>query len=271
MKTLLTLAALLLACNTTLFAQEIQTYGVKINVMDLDKAEDFYQGILGFDVTSREKEFIFLKSKNNDKLILHLVKNLLPEVDKESRAGLTLQVNDIDSAVTRLKNAGVDFGAFQKRKEGVGYAIFINDPFGTRISLMHQTIVKVPQFSEPQFYNYGFLISDMNKAIDFYCNKLGFVQRSQKYLPLDMPLGNSSNQFAFMLHFREGTEAIHHNTTDTQHIVLQFRTSDLSSTMKSLKEKGVEFLEKSPRESAAGKSISFYDPFGYLSEIIEVK
>jgi catechol 2,3-dioxygenase-like lactoylglutathione lyase family enzyme len=271
MKTLFTLAAMLFASNTSLFAQEIQTHGVKINVMDLDKAVNFYNSILGFDVEAREKEFIFLKSKNNDRLILHLVKNLLPEVDKESRAGLTLQVNDIDSAITRLKNAGVDFGSFQKRKEGVGYAIFINDPFGTRISLMHETVVTVPHFQEPRFYNYGFLVSDMNKSIDFYCNKLGFVQRSQKYLPLDMPLGNSSNQFAFMLHFREGTEAIHHNTTDTQHIVLLFKTTDLNSTMKSLKAKGVEFLEKSPRASAMGKSISFYDPFGYLSEIIEVK
>jgi catechol 2,3-dioxygenase-like lactoylglutathione lyase family enzyme len=262
---------LLFVCVVKTQAQDLKTYGVQINVTDLDKALGFYSTALGFDLESRQNDYLFLKSKNNDKLVLHLVKNLLPEAENETRAGLTLQVNDLDSAIGKLKSHQVYFGNAQKRKEGVGYAIFLNDPFGTRISLMHQTIVSVPHFTEPRFYNYGFRIPNMDKAIDFYCNKLGFVQRSQRYLPLDMPLGHDNNEFAFMLHYREGTESIRHNYVDSQHVVILLQTLDLNSTIEKLKSKGVEFLEKQAKDSPLGKTISFYDPFGYLTTVVEVK
>ena len=58
---------------------------------------------------------------------------------------------------------------------------------------MHQTIVKVEPFKEPGIYNFGLLIPDMNVARDFYPNRLGFVVRSEKYLPKDLQLGHKDN------------------------------------------------------------------------------
>jgi catechol 2,3-dioxygenase-like lactoylglutathione lyase family enzyme len=70
--------------------------------------------------------------------------------------------------------------------------------------MMHQTIVKVEPFKEPRIYNFGVLVPDMKAARAFYHDVLGFVERSEKYLPLDLPLGYSDNTFAFMLHYRPG-------------------------------------------------------------------
>ncbi len=260
----------LLLCNL-LHAQDIKTYGIKINVSDLNKGIEFYGYKLGFEVESKIDGYLFLKTNDNTKLVLHEVANLLPEGKTETRAGLTLQVNDIDKTIASLKAKGVDFGMETKRKEGVGYAISVEDPFGKQVSLLQETVTKLEPFSEPQIYNYGFMVSDMNKAIEFYATSLGFEERSKKYLPYDMPLGHKDGSFAFMLHFREGIEPMKHNSTDSEHVVILLKTSDLASAIAILRKKGVQCLQKKPLVTPLGKAISFYDPFGYLSELIEVK
>ncbi|HSU27911.1 MAG TPA: VOC family protein [Chitinophagaceae bacterium] len=253
---------------------EIRAYGIKVNVTDMKKALEFYHDKLGFGVESGNPsaDIVFLKeSEGKERVVLNLVNNLLPERIQDNTATFTLQVNDLDSTITALKNKGLDFGNYQRRKEGVGYAIFIDDPFRTRVSLMHQTIVKTPWFKEPLIYNFGFLIPDMNKAREFYCDKLGFVARSEKYLPLDLPLGHADKSFAFMLHYREGVEAVHYNSANDEHAVVLFRTNDLAAAIKDLKAKGVKFVQAGIQKTGLGNYISFYDPFGYVNELVGVK
>lgn len=255
-------------------AQEvtIRTLGFKINVMNMEKAIDFYSTTLGFAIRSGDgtSKQVLLQTEDGHTILLNLVANLLPELTNEARAGFTLMVNNLDSAIRQMKAKNVNFKNSQKRKEGVGYAITIYDPFDTPISLMHQTITTVPSFAEPKIYNYGFLIPDMNTARDFYTRQLGFVVRSERYLPNDLPLGHRDNSFAFMLHYRSGVEAVQHNTTNSQHIVLLFQTRNLEQTRKQLSEAGVVFQNAKPVDSAVGPLLSFYDPFGYLSELVEI-
>src|SRR5437868_2401436 len=126
------------------------------------------------------------------------------------------------------------------RKEGVGNAIFILDPFGRKISLMHQTIVKVAPFKEPRVYNFGVLLPDMNAGRDFYARKLGFVVRSEKYLPLDLPLGHTDNTFAFMLHYRPGVTSIKSEYPQAAPFVtMVFATADLPQTVSELRRQKV--------------------------------
>ncbi|MEQ8426190.1 MAG: VOC family protein [Cyclobacteriaceae bacterium] len=253
-------------------AQDMRTYGVKINVTDMSKAKEFYCDQLGFEVERQISEsYILLKTNDQNKLFLHKVPLLLPESEKETTAGLTLQVNDLDKSIASLKAKGVDFGDARKRKEGVGYAMDVKNPFSKKVSLMHQTVGEVKPFKEPLIYNYGYLIPDMEKAIEFYSGMLGFAERSKRYLPLDMPLGHSDGSFGFMLHYRVGVEPTQFNISDNEHLVILFQTENISEAIKKLSDKGVRFLETNPVESPIGKYISFYDPFGYLSELYEIK
>jgi glyoxylase I family protein len=251
-------------------SQEIRTYGLRINVTDLDQAIDFYSARLGFEVEGRLSGLIVLKD-NENKVVLQKVPHYMPERDEDASATLTLQVNDLDSAIVSLQSKNIDFGSEQKRKEGVGYAIYVRDPFGKKVSLMQQTIVKTKPFREPKIYNYGFLIPDIDEAIAFYSGILGFVQRSQKYLPTDMPLGHADGSFGFMLHFREGTESIKHNSASSQHVVIMFKTQDLELATNTLRKKGVQFLQKDFQSGPLGRFVSFYDPSGYISDLIEVR
>ena len=251
----------------------IRTHGLKINVDDMEQAVAFYCGKLGFEIADRSghPNYVVLKSGDRNRLILNRVRKLMQLAPTDTQFSFTLQVNDLDQTIERMRSLGVEFAETERRKEGVGYAISIRDPFGRRISLMHQTIVKVAPFKEPKLYNFGFLIPDMAAGRDFYSNKLGFVVRSEKYLPLDLPLGHKDNTFAFMLHYRPGVRASKRAEPHSAPFnTLVFETYNLQAAVKELKARGVKILHGQPHQSALGNFVAFEDAFGNVSELLEV-
>jgi catechol 2,3-dioxygenase-like lactoylglutathione lyase family enzyme len=251
----------------------IRTHGVKVNVDDMEKALAFYEGKLGFEAEDRSggPDYVVLKSGDREKLILNRVEKLRALGPKDTQLSFTLQVNDLDQTVERMKALGVEFAEKERRKEAVGNAIFIKDPFGRRISLMHQTIVKVEPFKEPKLYNFGFLVPDMQAGRDFYSSKLGFVVRSEKYLPLDLPLGHPDKSFAFMLHYRPGVARVKSDYPRAAAFnTLVFETDDLPAAARELAARGVKILAQHARRGARGSYLVFEDPFGNVSELLEV-
>jgi len=249
----------------------VRTHGVKINVDDMDKAIAFYIDKLGFEIESRQDypREVFLKTGEPTKLSLRTVKKLQRPGPQDTRVSFTLQVNDLDQAIAKMKSHGVEFAETEKRKEGVGYAISIRDPFGARISMMHQTIVKVEPFKEPRIYNFGFYVPEMDAARSFYVGKLGFVVRSEKYLPLDLPLGHQDKTFGFMLHYRpDNVQAVKSAYPTLPWHTVVFETSDLHLTAMDLKKNGVKLLSASPEKSSEGYYLAFEDPFGNVSELL---
>lgn len=194
-------------------------YGIRINITDMNKAIHFYGDILGYQPgeSTRDSTLIALSySGPATKLFLNKVRNLLPERLEDARPSFSMQVNNLDSTIAKLKTWNIEFAENEKRKEGVGYAIYIKDPFGKMISLMQQTIIKPEHFTEPKIYNYGFNVSNMDTAIHFYCSRLGFYPITDRYLPYDVPLGINKS-FAYMLHYREMVEPIKNHSSDYQH------------------------------------------------------
>ena len=250
----------------------IRTHGLKINVEDMEKALSFYNGKLGFEVEDRRgyPDYVTLASGGGEKLILNRVRKLRPLGPHDTRLSFTLQVNDLDRAVRRLKALGVEFAETEKRKEAVGDAISIRDPFGRPISLMHQTAVKVAPFKEPKIYNFGFLVPDMGVGRDFYANKLGFVVRSEKYLPLDLPLGHPDKTFAFMLHARPGVAPVKSaRPAAAPFLTMVFETADLSRALDDLRRRRVNVV--AVKDSALGRVVVLEDPFGNVSEVVEAR
>ncbi len=249
----------------------VRAHGVRLNVLDMKAAVDFYSAKLGFQIKSGGAATldVDLVVDAGHRLTLHQVSNLPPPSSTEARASLTLQVRDLDASLFRLRSAGVPLGEVIKRKEGVGIAATIHDPFGTPLSLMQQTVTPIEEFTEPAIYNFGFYVPDMARARDFYEAIFGFVARSERYLPFDLPLGHADKSFAFMLHVRDGVEAMRYKSIDDERVVILFEASDLARTVERLKAKGVVF-QKSPRTATGASRVAhFFDPFGYLSEIIE--
>lgn len=249
----------------------LQTHALKINVDDMKKAESFYVGKLGFEVDDKSAHpaQVVLKTGGRIKLILNRVAKLQKAGQLETQVGLTLQVNDLDQAIERLQAAGVDFVEGSKRREAVGNAVTVRDPFGRKISLMHQTASKVEPFKEPRVYNFGVLIPDMIAGRDYYGNKLGFVVRSEKYLPLDLPLGHKDNSFGFMLHYRPGVTTIKSAyPRATPFYTMVFTTDNLHRAMDAMKSNGIKVVTTKLRADGQLGLLVIEDPFGNISEII---
>lgn len=244
----------------------LRTHGVKINVDDLDKAIAFYCDKLGFEIESRQDypREVFLKIPGRIKLSLRKVQKLQPPGPTDTRVSFTLQVNDLDQAMAQMKARGVEFAVLEKRKEGIGFSTAIKDPFGGRLSLIHVTSNQVPAFKEPKLYNFGFYVPEMEGARSFYAQQLGLVELTDRFLPLDLPLGHADKSFAFMLHYRPGgTQAVKSGYPQAwpSHTVV-FETADLKAAATVMKKRGVKLLdEKGP--------VVFADPFGNVSELVQ--
>lgn len=248
----------------------LRTSGLKINVDDMDKALSFYSGKLGFEVADRSDypRQVVLKTDDSFKLILNRVARLQKAGPSETQVGLTLQVNDLNQAIEKMRSMNVEFAETKPRKEGVGNAISILDPFGIKISLMHETISKVEPFKEPRVYNFGVLIPDMSVGRDFYAKKLGFVVRSENYLPLDLPLGHEDKTFAFMLHYRPGVTPVKSEYPKAApFLTMVFETADLARTLKELRRARAIVVDV--KSTKSGQVIVLEDPFGNVSEVTE--
>lgn len=262
----------------------IRTHAVKLNVTNLDKALTFYTSQLGFQVADRSgfPNSVVLETNERVKLVLNRVKKLRKASPVDTDASFTLQVNDLDQAMARMKSLKVPFAEKHPRKEGVGNAISIVDPFGRSISLMHQTIVKVEPFQEPRLYNFGFTVPEMEPARQFYTQVLGFQVRSEKYLPLDLPLGHQDKSFAFMLHYRPGIRPVAgkpHQGAAFNTVV--FETAQFDLAIQFLEQAKIQIIpdqsrnvtDQSPNATAEKwsqrRKLSFLDPFGNVSELVE--
>lgn len=107
MKILVLVMTLVISANLV-FAQESPTdltvYGIKINVPNLEKAVEFYSGVMGFKVEKMNLKLREVQLLSNDerKIILkETAEKLLPDDGEYSCTSFALQVNNLDNT---LKN-----------------------------------------------------------------------------------------------------------------------------------------------------------------------
>ncbi|OCA85697.1 methylmalonyl-CoA epimerase [Bacillus sp. FJAT-27225] len=110
----------------------------------------------------------------------------------------------------------------------------------------------------------GIYVPDLNKAIDFYTNALGF-QVNKQYGPKIVTLLNGG----IPLVLEESENAAYAQVGKGSGVVLALRTEDIHETLKQLKERKVDFVLDEPTRCPPGEYISFRDPFGNILEYIQ--
>ena len=110
----------------------------------------------------------------------------------------------------------------------------------------------------------GIYVPNINEAIDFYTNTLGFELNKQygtKIVSLvhgELPIVLEENE-----------NATYHKDSRITGVALGIRTEDIYETVRSLKEKEVNFIVDEPTNCPPGKYISFKDPFGNILEYLQ--
>ena len=107
-------------------------------------------------------------------------------------------------------------------------------------------------------------VPNLNQAIDFYTNTLGF-ELSKQYGPKIASLVHGE----LPIILEEHDHTTYNEDNKTSRVVLGLQTDDIFETVKSLKEKNVNFIIEEPTDCPPGKYISFSDPFGNILEYLQ--
>ena len=110
-------------------------------------------------------------------------------------------------------------------------------------------------------------VCDMDKAIDFYSNKLGFAVQSRKLYPQMVRLEHDHIALILFLVPRPVT----FDYPKVAQTLLNFETRDLVAGIRELKSRGVEFIHGSPQPCPEGVYAAFRDPFGNVHELLEAR
>ncbi|WP_231877277.1 VOC family protein [Bhargavaea cecembensis] len=109
-------------------------------------------------------------------------------------------------------------------------------------------------------------VPDLNQAIDFYTNTLGF-EVNRRYGPKIASLIHG--QIPIIL--EENDQTTHNQNIKTSRVVLGLQTENIFETVNALKEKDVTFIVEEPTDCPPGKYISFSDPFGNILEYLQFR
>ncbi|BDX08415.1 VOC family protein [Planctobacterium marinum] len=116
------------------------------------------------------------------------------------------------------------------------------------------------------------IVSDYDKAIDFYCQKLGFelledIDQGRKRWVTVRPKGATETQIVLAQASNEAQQKLI-GQQGADRVWLFLQTDDFYRDHKAMLAKGVKFLE-SPREEPYGIVAVFEDEFGNKWDLIE--
>jgi lactoylglutathione lyase len=107
-------------------------------------------------------------------------------------------------------------------------------------------------------------VPDLNQAIDFYTNTLGF-ELNKQYGPKIASLVHGE----LPIILEENDQTTHNKDMKSSRVVLGLQTEKINETVNFLKEKDVKFIVEEPTDCPPGKYISFSDPFGNVLEYLQ--
>jgi predicted enzyme related to lactoylglutathione lyase len=111
----------------------------------------------------------------------------------------------------------------------------------------------------------GIYVDDIDKAKEFYCDKLGFEIESTYDDGCILMLKNEGPTLIL--------EQVENHSPKREHgysqIVVCIATNDIEAKSKDLKKKGIKFHFDEPRPFAAGRFMLMNDPAGNMVELLE--
>lgn len=110
-----------------------------------------------------------------------------------------------------------------------------------------------------------FNVSDMDRAIVFYTNVLGFEVKNRDHYP-DLVLLGHDGPSVLLCQVERATRIDYPHEAQT---LINIEVEDLRKTMSELENKGVDFIHTEPQQCPAGIYAAIRDPFGNVMELLE--
>jgi len=100
------------------------------------------------------------------------------------------------------------------------------------------------------------MTEELDQAIDFYSNKLGFQVKSRDHYPYVVVLEHEPNTF-ILSKMEKPAQIDYPNVAQT---LINFQIDDLEGVLKDLKEKGVDLIHETPQNCPVGVYAALRDP-----------
>lgn len=110
-------------------------------------------------------------------------------------------------------------------------------------------------------------VHDLDLAIDFYCNKLGFEIENRRRYPVQVFLKNNDIRLSL---FKVLHPTLHRYPNEAQ-TLLSIEVEHLTDLMERLRDLGVVLLHDQPQACPVGIFAAFSDPSGNVHELIEYR
>lgn len=108
-------------------------------------------------------------------------------------------------------------------------------------------------------------VTDMDQAIAFYGEALGFQVATRDHYPDIVPLVHPGIP---LILYRVDHMA-HIDYPHVAQTLINFETPDLAATLQNLKAQGVELIHETPQPCPVGIYAAVRDPFGNVFELLE--
>ena len=113
----------------------------------------------------------------------------------------------------------------------------------------------------------GIYVDDIDKAVEFYCEKLGFKEL-QRYN--DNCIVRLENDGPTVVLEKVDNPNISKYPSYAQ-VILGIETDNIEEKAKELREKGVEFLQVVPQPFVAGLYMNMKDPAGNVLDLLQFR
>ncbi len=245
---------------------EMSIGAVRLGVTDYDASIALYRDVLGCQVAmdARDDGFVYLLS-GEQAIVLTETPELLKTSFERSHVRVGFSTNDLDATVASLKDAGMRFETRPVREVSwVRYAEFYG-PSGNPHTIMEFT----DPARRPEHAVLGgcsISVPDMDKALAFYGDILGFEESSRAGYPPLISLRVPGGSLTLDHDVKESAAT---RFGDTAWAGFAFEVSDINEAMAVLRKRGLRFLEDAPTRNGPVYSLHAHDPFGNVIEIIQ--
>lgn len=110
-------------------------------------------------------------------------------------------------------------------------------------------------------------VTDLDAAIDFYANKLGFEVGSREHYPHFVKLSNETVPI-ILYRVENGARPDYPDGAQT---IINIETDDLMGSLERLRSEGVELMHDSPQQCPVGVYAGVRDPSGNVVELVEYR
>jgi catechol 2,3-dioxygenase-like lactoylglutathione lyase family enzyme len=233
-----------------------------ITTPDVERAVDYFTGLLGLSLVAREKNRIVLATKSGVESVV------LERGDTVEVPRLSFQIapgSDLDEVASRVKKAGLKSERRSDITPGIGSALTFQDPKGTTLEIFSDFEFAGPDNTFTgvmplKFGHIAYQCPDVQGVVKFYCDMLGFKVSDWR-----------GDFFAFLRCSRD-----HHTVnflrdpkTSIHHIAFEVRDwSEIKRASDMLAQSGIK-LAWGPLRHIIGHNIAIYhkNPDGVTIEL----